>query len=358
MRHWRRRSDNSEADFRGGLPRHLSGPGSRAAYQAARRRRHVHAWSRTRLTERAADQVGAETLKPLLSGPTALTFVRGDAALAAKAIADQARATQLAAVQGWLDERRRARRQTRSARSRVCLRAKCSTGSSSGSWPRRSLGSCARSNALVGGLAVALGQVQREEGVGRDSRGRGPRPRRRRRLPRSRPLRRSLSRLRQLRRHRLRRHLSRLHRLRRHLSRRHRPRSPLSPFPLRKRPPRRARRRGAARGRGARAEEASTADQAEPASEPAQDDNQTDASAQRARERRSDQGGLTDGNKHTGVDRGAQGHLGARARRAHQGAGGGVRRLGGGSGGSGCRCCRWRWREARRPRTMARPPSM
>ena len=39
------------------------------------------------LTERAADQAGAEGLKELLEGPTAFTFVRGDAALAAKAIA-------------------------------------------------------------------------------------------------------------------------------------------------------------------------------------------------------------------------------------------------------------------------------
>ena len=39
------------------------------------------------LTERAADQAGAESLKELLEGPTAFTFVKGDAALAAKAIA-------------------------------------------------------------------------------------------------------------------------------------------------------------------------------------------------------------------------------------------------------------------------------
>jgi len=45
------------------------------------------------LTERAADQVGAEDLKALLQGPTALTFVRGDAAAAAKAIADYAKTT-------------------------------------------------------------------------------------------------------------------------------------------------------------------------------------------------------------------------------------------------------------------------
>jgi large subunit ribosomal protein L10 len=40
------------------------------------------------LTERAADKADAEALKGLLEGPTALTFVRGDAAAAAKAIAD------------------------------------------------------------------------------------------------------------------------------------------------------------------------------------------------------------------------------------------------------------------------------
>jgi len=45
------------------------------------------------LTERAADQVGAEDLKALLEGPTALTFARGDAAAAAKAVADYARTT-------------------------------------------------------------------------------------------------------------------------------------------------------------------------------------------------------------------------------------------------------------------------
>jgi large subunit ribosomal protein L10 len=39
------------------------------------------------LTERAADKAGAERLKPLLEGPTALTFVNGDVALAAKALA-------------------------------------------------------------------------------------------------------------------------------------------------------------------------------------------------------------------------------------------------------------------------------
>jgi large subunit ribosomal protein L10 len=45
------------------------------------------------LTERAADAADAEALKSLLEGPTALTFVRGDAAAAAKAIADFQKST-------------------------------------------------------------------------------------------------------------------------------------------------------------------------------------------------------------------------------------------------------------------------
>ena len=43
------------------------------------------------LSERAADQAGMDTLKPMLIGPTALAFVKGDAALAAKALNDAAR---------------------------------------------------------------------------------------------------------------------------------------------------------------------------------------------------------------------------------------------------------------------------
>jgi len=54
------------------------------------------------LTERAADEAGAESLKPLLEGPTALTFVRGDAATAAKAIATFNRETQLLTFKGGL----------------------------------------------------------------------------------------------------------------------------------------------------------------------------------------------------------------------------------------------------------------
>jgi large subunit ribosomal protein L10 len=44
------------------------------------------------LTERASEHAGAEPLKAMLEGPTALAFVSGDAALAAKALSDAGRA--------------------------------------------------------------------------------------------------------------------------------------------------------------------------------------------------------------------------------------------------------------------------
>ncbi len=52
------------------------------------------------LSERAADQAGAESLKPLLVGPTALALVSGDAALAAKALNDAARVFNLLEFKG------------------------------------------------------------------------------------------------------------------------------------------------------------------------------------------------------------------------------------------------------------------
>src|SRR5687768_7710040 len=56
------------------------------------------------LTERAADAADAAALKELLEGPTELTFVRGDAAAAAKALRDYARETDLIPFKGGLME--------------------------------------------------------------------------------------------------------------------------------------------------------------------------------------------------------------------------------------------------------------
>ena len=57
---------------------------------------------KNRLTLRAADKAGAESLKELLEGPTALTFVRGDAAMAAKAITTFQRQNDLLEIKGGM----------------------------------------------------------------------------------------------------------------------------------------------------------------------------------------------------------------------------------------------------------------
>jgi large subunit ribosomal protein L10 len=110
------------------------------------------------LTERAADQVGAESLKALLSGPTALTFVRGDAAMAAKAIADQARATQLLPFKGGLMNGDVLDADQIRAISRLPSR-EALYGQLVGMVASPISGLVRTLSALVGGLAVALSQV-------------------------------------------------------------------------------------------------------------------------------------------------------------------------------------------------------
>ena len=126
------------------------------------------------LTERAADKAGADGLKPLLAGPTALTFVRGDAAVAAKALRDYARTTNdlLAFKGGLLGSGSVDADQIRSIAalpSRDVLYGQLvGVVASPITGLARSLG------ALVGGLAIALRRRAREEGVGRAPAGRAP----------------------------------------------------------------------------------------------------------------------------------------------------------------------------------------
>jgi large subunit ribosomal protein L10 len=54
------------------------------------------------LTERAADKAGASALKEHLDGPTALTLVSGDPAMAAKTLSDKARALRILDFKGGL----------------------------------------------------------------------------------------------------------------------------------------------------------------------------------------------------------------------------------------------------------------
>jgi len=117
------------------------------------------------LTERAADQVGAESLKPLLSGPTALTFVRGDAAMAAKAIADQARVTQLLPFKGGLMNGDVLGAEQIRAISRLPSR-EVLYGQLVGMVASPITGLVRTLGGLVGGLAVALSQVREKKESG------------------------------------------------------------------------------------------------------------------------------------------------------------------------------------------------
>jgi large subunit ribosomal protein L10 len=183
------------------------------------------------LTERAADQVGAESLKPLLTGPTALTFVRGDAALAAKAIADYARATQLLPFKGGLLGGEVLEADQIRAISRLPAR-EVLYGQLVGIVASPVSGLVRTLNALLGGLAVALGQVRQKKESGEVPAGEPPAAE-----------------------------------------------APVAEKPAAEAPAVEESAAEEPQAEESPTEEASTTDQAEPA-EPAQDDNQTDASAQ------------------------------------------------------------------------------
>jgi large subunit ribosomal protein L10 len=125
------------------------------------------------LTERAADEVGAETLKQLLEGPTALTFVRGDVATAAKAVADYGRATQLLPFKGGLMDGAaidpdQIRSLSRLPSREVLYGQLVGVVASPIGGLVRSLGG------LLGGLAVALGQVREKKESGEIPAGEAP----------------------------------------------------------------------------------------------------------------------------------------------------------------------------------------
>src|ERR1700751_3327283 len=111
------------------------------------------------LTERAADDAGAATLKDYLEGPTALTFVRGDAATAAKAIADYARTTQLLPFKGGLMDGAGVDVDQLRALSRLPAR-EVLYGQLVGVVASPISGVVRTLAALLGGLASALGQVR------------------------------------------------------------------------------------------------------------------------------------------------------------------------------------------------------
>jgi large subunit ribosomal protein L10 len=129
------------------------------------------------LTERAADQAGdgAEHLKPLLEGPTALTFVKGDVALAAKAIADYGRASDLLAFKGGIMGAEALEPDQIKALAKLPSR-EVLYGQLVGVVASPITGVVRTLNALIQGLALQLGQINEKKQSGEIPAGEAPAP--------------------------------------------------------------------------------------------------------------------------------------------------------------------------------------
>jgi large subunit ribosomal protein L10 len=127
------------------------------------------------LTERAADEADAAALKELLVGPTALTFVRGDAAAAAKTIADYQRSTggELLPFKGGLMEGNALDADQITAISKLPSR-QVLYGQLVGMIASPLTGLARSLNGLVGGLAIALGGVMEKKQAGEIPSGAAP----------------------------------------------------------------------------------------------------------------------------------------------------------------------------------------
>ena len=117
------------------------------------------------LTERAVDEVGADTLKALLEGPTALTFVRGDAALAAKALQTFRRETDKLEFKGGLLGAEALDSEQILALARLPAR-EVLYGQLVGVVASPITGLVRTLNALIAGLALQLGQIAEKKQSG------------------------------------------------------------------------------------------------------------------------------------------------------------------------------------------------
>ena len=117
------------------------------------------------LTERAADQADAEPLKQFLEGPTAFTFVKGDPVLAAKALAGFRKEAQLPEFKGgWMDGKELTIADIEALAKLPSLDVM--HGQLVGMVASPLVGLVRSLNALLSGIAIALGQIQEQGLVG------------------------------------------------------------------------------------------------------------------------------------------------------------------------------------------------
>src|SRR3954454_10708173 len=115
------------------------------------------------LTERAADKAGIDALKQFLEGPTAFTFVNGDPVLAAKALAAFRREAQLPGFKGgWMDGRELSIEDIEALSRLPSLDVM--HGQLVGMIASPLVGLVRSLNALLSGIAIALGQIA-EQGL-------------------------------------------------------------------------------------------------------------------------------------------------------------------------------------------------
>lgn len=113
------------------------------------------------LTLRAADQVGAEHVKVLVEGPTAFTFVRGDAAMAAKALDTFARRERVLELRGGILDGELL--SADAVRLIARLPARDELNAQLAGMVAAPLTGLARGlGALLSGIAIALGQVREQ----------------------------------------------------------------------------------------------------------------------------------------------------------------------------------------------------
>ena len=117
------------------------------------------------LAERAADKAGAEALKAVLTGPTALAFVRGDAAMAAKVLRDAQRETEVLEFKGGLMDGKALTPEEITAISKLPSR-EVLYGQLVGIVASPLTGLARSLNALIGGLAIQLQAIHDQGLVG------------------------------------------------------------------------------------------------------------------------------------------------------------------------------------------------
>jgi large subunit ribosomal protein L10 len=113
---------------------------------------------KNRLTKLAAERSGRDELKELLDGPTALTFVRGDTAMAAKAIATFSREHQVLTFKGGFMDGQSLDEETFTSIARLPARD-VMNGQLAGVVASPLTGLVRGLGALLSGLAIQLGQI-------------------------------------------------------------------------------------------------------------------------------------------------------------------------------------------------------